>query len=155
MLFPALPCATLARHIVSTTCLAETRDTLPPHTRTHTRKPKQHATHTTRRSARFRDEYDAFVKAGAAVFGISSDSPADNAAFATSQRLQYPLLSDENSVLRKVFGIKSDLLGLLPGRQTYVFDAQSTCVLSFNDQMNPEKHVSEALAALAKVKVNA
>lgn len=34
------------------------------------------------------------------------------------------------------------------GRQTYVFNAAGKCVLSFNDQLNAEKHVDEALAAL-------
>lgn len=34
------------------------------------------------------------------------------------------------------------------GRQTYVFNASGKCVLSFNDQLNAEKHVEEALAAL-------
>ena len=55
----------------------------------------------------------------------------------------------------QTFGIKGDLLGLLPGRQTYVFDASGKCVLSFNDQLNAEKHVEEALAALKNVKVAA
>lgn len=44
---------------------------------------------------------------------------------------------------------------MLPGRQTFVFDADGKCLLSFNDQMAPEKHVDEALAALQKVKVMA
>jgi peroxiredoxin len=34
------------------------------------------------------------------------------------------------------------------GRQTYVFNASGKCVLSFNDQLNAEKHVEEALSAL-------
>ncbi len=61
----------------------------------------------------FRDEYNAFVDAGAAVFGISSDSPAENAAFAKSQNLQYPLLTDENAILRKASLLLPPLL-LLP-----------------------------------------
>ena len=43
----------------------------------------------------------AAARAGAAVFGISSDSPAENKAFAESQRLPYPLLTDASSILRK------------------------------------------------------
>eukprot|EP00775_Hariotina_reticulata_P002842 gene2842-3135_t len=108
-------------------------------------------------ACKFRDEYEAFVKAGAQVFGISSDAPAENKAFADAQRLPFPLLSDPSSIMRKAsarrvqqrtFGIKGDLLGLLPGRQTYVFNAAGKCVLSFNDQLNAEKHVEEALKAL-------
>ena len=57
---------------------------------------------TCHQACRFRDEYDRFTKAGAVVFGISSDSPEENAAFAKANNLQYPLLSDQNSILRKV-----------------------------------------------------
>lgn len=53
-------------------------------------------------ACRFRDEYEKFVQAGAAVFGISGDSPAENAAFAKAQNLQYPLLTDAGNILRKV-----------------------------------------------------
>jgi peroxiredoxin len=49
------------------------------------------------------------------------------------------------------FGIKADLLGLLPGRQTFVIDKNGKCVLSFNDQMNAEQHVAEALAVISKL----
>lgn len=51
------------------------------------------------------------------MFGISSDSPAENAAWAKANNLPFPLLTDNSSILRKTFGIKADLLGLLPGRQ--------------------------------------
>lgn len=55
----------------------------------------------------------------------------------------------------QTFGIKADLLGLLPGRQTYVFDINGKCVLCFNDQLNSEKHVEEALKAIKACTVNA
>lgn len=52
-----------------------------------------------------------------------------------AQRLNFPLLTDQSDFLRKSFGIKGDLLGLLPGRQTYVIDKSGKVVLSFNDQV--------------------
>jgi peroxiredoxin len=51
---------------------------------------------------KFRDDYSKFTEAGAVVYGISSDSPADNKAFADAQRLPFPLLTDPSSILRKV-----------------------------------------------------
>lgn len=45
----------------------------------------------------------------------------------------------------QTFGIKGDFLGLLPGRQTYVIDVNGKCVMAFNDQLNVEQHVDEAL----------
>jgi peroxiredoxin Q/BCP len=54
--------------------------------------------------------------------------------------------------LLQAFGIQGDLLGLIPGRQTFVFDKQGACVLSFNSQMNAAQHVVEALQAIQQLK---
>ena len=53
-------------------------------------------------ACKFRDEYSKFVDAGVEVFGISSDSPEANAQFAKDNNLPYPLLTDPNSIIRKV-----------------------------------------------------
>lgn len=49
---------------------------------------------------------------------------------------------------------RPDLL-FLPGRQTYVFEPTGKCVLSFNSQLEAEKHVEEALKAVKSVSVKA
>ncbi len=56
-----------------------------------------------------------------------------------AQRLNFPLLTDQSEFLRRSFGIKSDWLGMLPGRQTYVIDKAGKVVLSFNDQVGSGK----------------
>lgn len=61
-----------------------------------------HLTHIVLQACRFRDEFSRFTQAGAAVFGISSDSPEENIAFAKANNLPFPLLTDQNSILRKV-----------------------------------------------------
>jgi len=71
----------------------------------------------TKEACKFRDEYGKFVDAEAEVFGISSDTPDANAAFAQKERLPFPLLTDQSDFLRKSFGIKADLFGMLKGRQ--------------------------------------
>jgi peroxiredoxin len=53
------------------------------------------------------------------VFGISSDTPEDNKAFATAQRLPFPLLTDPSSILRKVR--LHPPLASAPGLQTLGF----------------------------------
>ena len=37
---------------------------------------------------------------------------------------------------------------MLPGRQTFVISKDGKCLLSFNSQMDPTKHVTEALAVI-------
>lgn len=71
----------------------------------------------TKEACKFRDEYGKFVDAECEVFGISSDSPEANAAFAKKERLPFPLLTDQNDFLRKSFGIKGNVFGMLKGRQ--------------------------------------
>ncbi|KAK9814578.1 hypothetical protein WJX72_008145 [[Myrmecia] bisecta] len=113
--------------------------------------PKAATPGCTKQACGFRDKFGKFKDAGAEVFGISADAPEVNAQFAKDQRLPFPLLTDQNGFLRKSFGIKGDLLGLLPGRQTYVIDKKGTVVLSFNDQLNTDKHIEQALAAIQKL----
>lgn len=71
----------------------------------------------TKEACKFRDEYGKFIDAECEVFGISSDSPEANAAFAKKERLPFPLLTDQNDFLRKSFGIKGNVFGMLKGRQ--------------------------------------
>jgi peroxiredoxin len=66
--------------------------------------PTYHAAPCMLQACKFRDEYETFVKAGAQVFGISSDEPSANKAFADAQRLPFPLLTDPSSIMRKVRG---------------------------------------------------
>eukprot|EP00878_Enallax_costatus_P002019 GHUV01002183.1.p1 GENE.GHUV01002183.1~~GHUV01002183.1.p1 ORF type:complete len:153 (+),score=48.83 GHUV01002183.1:183-641(+) len=110
--------------------------------------PKAATPGCTKEACKFRDEYQSFTDIGAQVYGISSDSPAANKSWAQANRLPFPLLTDAGGVLRKGLGVKGDLLGLVPGRQTFVFNAAGECVLCFNSQLNSEKHVQEALDAL-------
>lgn len=71
----------------------------------------------TKEACKFRDEYGKFVDAECEVFGISSDSTEANAAFAKKERLPFPLLTDQSDFLRKSFGIKGNVFGMLKGRQ--------------------------------------
>ncbi|KAK9840773.1 hypothetical protein WJX81_003905 [Elliptochloris bilobata] len=107
--------------------------------------PKAATPGCTKEACKFRDEYEVFKQAGAAVIGVSGDKCADNASFASAQRLTYPLLTDEGAALRKALGVKRDLFGLLPGRQSFVFDKEGKNVMVFRSQMNAEQHVAEAL----------
>ena len=70
----------------------------------------------------FRDQYEDFTDLGAEVIGISGDSENSHDKFAQKYNLPFILLSDENKKVRNLFGVKSSLLGLLPGRVTFVID---------------------------------
>jgi thioredoxin-dependent peroxiredoxin len=112
--------------------------------------PKDDTPGCTRESCAFRDQFSDFSDAGAEVIGISSDSVASHKKFAEKHRLPFTLLSDPGGSVRKAFGVPSSL-GVLPGRVTYVIDKKGVVRHAFNSQLNPAKHVEEALAVLASL----
>lgn len=112
--------------------------------------PRDNTTVCTKEACAFRDSYQDFVAAGAAVIGISSDSTESHQEFAATQRLPYLLVSDTDGVLRKAFGVPKTL-GLLPGRVTYVIDREGIVRHIFNSQLQAQKHVDEALAIVKQL----
>lgn len=110
--------------------------------------PKDDTLGCTAEACAFRDQYEDYQDKNARVIGISSDSPESHLKFANKYNLSFTLLSDTGGKIRKRFGVPSDLLGLLPGRVTYVIDKQGIVKSIFNSQFNAKKHVKESLAKL-------
>jgi thioredoxin-dependent peroxiredoxin len=98
----------------------------------------------------FRDSHEAFTDVGADVIGVSSDSADRHAAFAGKHKLPFTLLSDQGGQVRKLYGVPA-VLGLLPGRVTYVIDRQGTVRHSFNSMTNIGQHVSDALKVVKEL----
>jgi peroxiredoxin Q/BCP len=109
--------------------------------------PKNFTPGCTREACAFRDEYEAFVDAGAAVVGVSGDDAESHAKFAAAHRLPFTLLSDADGAVRRLYGVPASLV-LFPGRVTYVMDAAGVVVMVFNSQFRPAEHVRRALDAL-------
>jgi thioredoxin-dependent peroxiredoxin len=99
----------------------------------------------------FRDDYQAFVAAGAEVIGVSDDSVESHKHFVTHRKLPFVLLSDKHGKVRKLYGVPLALGGLLPGRVTFVIDPDGMVRLSFNSFMHADQHVSEALTVLKQI----
>jgi thioredoxin-dependent peroxiredoxin len=98
----------------------------------------------------FRDSYEVFADAGADVIGISSDSVDRHAAFAGKHQLPFTLLSDQGGQVRKRYGVPA-VLGVLPGRVTYVIDRQGTVRRVFSSMTNIGQHVSDALETVRQL----
>ncbi|KAK9823672.1 hypothetical protein WJX72_004561 [[Myrmecia] bisecta] len=113
--------------------------------------PKADTAVCTKEACGFRDNYSAFKDCGATVLGISSDTPEANAKWAKAQRLPFPLASDPGGELRKAWGIKGGLLGLVPGRETLVFDKSGKCVFTERSALNAGKHVNGALKVIQEL----
>jgi len=106
--------------------------------------PKDGTPGCTAEACAFRDSYEVFTEAGAEVIGVSSDSVEAHVEFAGQHKLPFTLLSDQGGQVRKSYGVPS-VLGLLPGRVTYVIDRQGTVRLTFNSMTRISRHIDQAL----------
>jgi peroxiredoxin Q/BCP len=109
--------------------------------------PKDYTTGCTKEARTFRSMYDELKKLDAEVLGVSSDSVASHQGFAESCGLPYPILSDREKRVRGLYGVSSTL-GIIPGRVTFVIDKRGTVRGVFSSQLQPERHVREAIEVL-------
>lgn len=112
--------------------------------------PKNNTPVCTKEACAFRDAYDAFRDHGAKVVGISGDSQGSHQKFREKHKLPFILLSDKGKALRKIFEVKATL-GILPGRETFVVDADGVVQHAFSGQRLHQEHVDEALEVVKKL----
>lgn len=113
--------------------------------------PRDNTPGCTTQACSFRDEYQDFQDLGAEVVGVSSDSEASHQQFADKHRLPFPLLADTDGKLRKIYEVPRAMLGLLPGRVTFVIDQQGVIQYIFNSLSNAADHVSKTKEVLTKL----
>jgi len=113
--------------------------------------PKDDTPGCTAEACGFRDKYNLFEILGAVVWGVNNASEASHRKFAEKNDLPFPLLCDEDNLLRKQFGVPK-VLGLLDGRVTYIIDSKGIIRHYFKDLLNSPQHVTEALTVLDEVK---
>jgi thioredoxin-dependent peroxiredoxin len=114
--------------------------------------PKDDSPGCTKEACSFRDQFEVFADADAMIIGISAQSVESHLEFAKKHRLNYTLLSDTGNKVRKLFGVPSNLFGLIPGRVTYVINKQGEVAFLFNSQTEAEKHVDQALLILQELR---
>ncbi len=110
--------------------------------------PKDDTPGCTAQACSFRDQYEDFIDANAIVVGISGQSVDSHKKFAETHNLPFTLLSDEGNKIRKLFGVPTSFLGLLPGRVTYIINKEHKVVYTFNSQTKIQDHIENSLKAL-------
>jgi peroxiredoxin Q/BCP len=113
--------------------------------------PKDDTPGCTTQACSFRDAYQDFEDLGAVVIGISADDVASHKKFAEKYKLSFDLLADEKNELRKLFGVPKTM-GMIPGRVTYVTDADNKVVFMFNQMSDTKDHITKTLAFLKENK---
>jgi peroxiredoxin Q/BCP len=113
--------------------------------------PKDDTPGCTAEACSFRDQYQDFQDLGAEVIGISSDSEASHQKFTQKHRLPFPLLADEGGRVRKLYEVPRALLGLLPGRVTFVIDQGGVIRYIFNSLSGAADHVTNTKKVLQEL----
>ena len=116
--------------------------------------PKDDTPGCTAEACAFRDSYSDLQALGAEVWGVSGDDAASHRRFAGRHRLPFPLLVDSGNSLRRAFGVPA-VLGLLPGRVTYVIDGGGVIRHVFNNLLDGAAHRREALEVLRQLQLGA
>jgi len=109
--------------------------------------PKDETRGCTAEACAFRDSHEVFAEAGAEVIGVSSDSVDKHAGFAGHHDLPFTLLSDQGGEVRKRYAVPA-VLGVLPGRVTYVIDRSGTVRHVFSSMTNIGRHIDKALTVV-------
>jgi len=105
--------------------------------------PRDESSACTKEACSFRDQYDAFTKAGAMVIGINSGTIKSHQKFIQNHKLPFTFLSDPDNKVLKMFGVKSKFF--ITGRETFVVDLTGRIVFTFDSFTNGPAHEKEAL----------
>ena len=116
--------------------------------------PRDFTSGCTTEACEFRDNYDLFVKKGVRVAGISTDGAERHTSFKQKLTLPFHLLSDGGHRIADLFGVKRSL-GIIPGRTTYLIGKDGTVLHVFSSQLQPKRHIAEALKAMERAGVGA
>ncbi|HEX4695831.1 peroxiredoxin [Sphingomonas sp.] len=116
--------------------------------------PKDDTAGCTREAQDFSAMAVEFAQAGAALLGVSKDTPAKHAKFAAKYGLTVPLASDEQEVIeafgawvpKKLYG--REYMGI--DRSTWLFDATGKLVKAWRKVKVPG-HVEQVLAAVKEL----
>lgn len=112
--------------------------------------PKDESRGCTKEACTFRDNYEVFKELGAEVIGISGQSVESHRSFASHHKLPFILLSDKGNRVRRLYGVPTTL-GIYSGRVTYIIDKEGVIRHIFSSQLQPEKHIAEAMNTLKKL----
>jgi len=109
--------------------------------------PKAFTAGCTKESCHFRDLATEFAEVDAQRVGISVDDVSTQAEFAAANELGFPLLSDPDRSIARLYGVKRPG-PLFNKRKTFVIGADRRIVDVIGSEFNMDVHADAAIAAL-------
>ncbi len=119
--------------------------------------PKDNTPGCTSEGQEFRDRFAAFAAAGAQVIGVSRDSLSSHERFREKQRFPFPLVSDPEEALCRLFDVirEKKLYGkthMGVERTTFLLDPKGEIVREWR-KVKVKGHVEEVLEAVREFSV--
>jgi peroxiredoxin Q/BCP len=104
----------------------------------------------TKETCHFRDLGSEFATLGVQRLGISMDTVAKQAEFATKNDLDYPLLADDDGAVATLYGVKRSMDLLKVKRTTFVIGQDRRVTEIINSEVNMNAHGDKSLEALKR-----
>ena len=102
----------------------------------------------TAESCHFRDLATEFTEVGAQRVGISPDPVAKQREFSGKHSFDFPLLSDPDGDVARLFGVRKRFGPLLTRRKTFVIDTDRRVLDVISSELRMSVHADRALATL-------
>lgn len=109
--------------------------------------PKDFTPGCTKEACSFRDHSDQIRTLGAVIIGVSSDTGESHVQFARQHRLAFPLASDPNNDLARLFDV-ARTHGLGVRRVTYVIDRRGIIRGVIHHEVLVNNHWKKTIAIL-------
>jgi peroxiredoxin Q/BCP len=111
--------------------------------------PKDATPGCTAQACNLRDNYDALLKAGYVVFGISSDDEKSHKKFIEKQSLPFPLIADTDLKVHEAYGtwVEKSMYGrkyMGTARTTFVIDEEGK-IAEVIEKVDTKNHTAQIL----------
>ena len=111
--------------------------------------PKDNTPGCTAQACNLRDNYDALLKAGYAIIGISSDSPKKHQNFINKFELPFPLIADEDKSIHEAFGtwVEKSMYGrkyMGTARTTFIINEEGV-IEEIIEKVKTKEHTAQIL----------
>jgi len=115
--------------------------------------PRDNTPVCTKEACGFRDMYASLQSQDSEVIGVSTDDDTSHRGFASQHRLPFPLLSDPDRRIAKLYGAAGSFFGLLDRtkRLTFVIDKAGRIVRVFDAELRAGVHLDGVRNVLAEL----
>ncbi len=100
----------------------------------------------------FKQQYELFqsLTPPVEIVGISQDSVGDHKEFKDNLGLPFAILSDENRMVAKAYGVPL-FLGRFPAKSSFVIGPDRTIHYCYDWLFRPRKHIAKILNSLSQI----